>query len=192
MMNLFGHKPSYDPAVVDRLKRWARELLGLGEDVSLTVMQLNCAEDDCPDVETVVGVLEQGNQRKYNVMDRILNLGGFDLDRAMVTDPQFLEPEYPFEWGSVGLTIPGDLDPKKLNEWLQSLLMTQGQDIFRMKRVLAIKGDPNRFVFQGFQMLFDGQPDRPRGKQPRTNKLIFIGRNLDREQLTEGFRSCLA
>jgi len=250
-------------------------------------------------------------------MDRILNVGGFDLDRAMVTDPQFLEPEYPFEWGgvfaleagdyalvmqegpdpamklallsapnglassvedavwcfserepatvtgpiepgkrlleavlpggevrfpiritqagdyalftehhpdefraelrgtagllaakesraykpdhehddevsSVGITIPGDLDQKKLNRWLGELLQTQGQDIFRMKGVLAIKGDANRFVFQGVHMLFDGQPDRPWGKTPRTNKLIFIGRNLDREKLTEGFRSCLA
>jgi hypothetical protein len=41
-------------------------------------------------------------------------------------------------------------------------------------------------------MLFDGQAERPWGKSPRTNKLIFIGRNLDREKLTEGFRSCLA
>jgi G3E family GTPase len=61
-----------------------------------------------------------------------------------------------------------------------------------MKGVLAIKGDANRYVFQGVHMLFDGQPDRPWGKAARTNKLIFIGRNLDREKLTEGFRSCLA
>lgn len=100
--------------------------------------------------------------------------------------------EHDDEVSSVGITIPGDLDAKKLNEWLRNLLTTQGQDIFRMKGVLAIKGDPNRFVFQGVHMLFDGQPDRPWGKSPRTNKLIFIGRNLDREQLTEGFRSCLA
>ena len=26
---------------------------------------------------------------------------GFDLDRAMEVDPQFMEPEYPFEWAGV-------------------------------------------------------------------------------------------
>jgi G3E family GTPase len=93
---------------------------------------------------------------------------------------------------SVGITISGDLDHIKLNKWLGELLQTQGQDIFRMKGVLAIKGDANRFVFQGVHMLFDGQPDRPWGKTVRTNKLIFIGRNLNRVALTEGFRSCLA
>jgi G3E family GTPase len=100
--------------------------------------------------------------------------------------------EHDEEVSSVGITVSGDLDAKKLNEWLRNLLMTQGPDIFRMKGVLSIKGDDKRFVFQGVHMLFDGQPDRPWGKEPRTNKLIFIGRNLDRAKLTEGFRSCLA
>jgi G3E family GTPase len=34
-------------------------------------------------------------------LDRVLGLGGFNLDRALEVDPQFLEPEYPFEWGGV-------------------------------------------------------------------------------------------
>jgi G3E family GTPase len=42
-------------------------------------------------------------------------------------------------------------------------------------------------------MLFDGREDRPwKNGEARTNKLIFIGRNLDREELTTGFASCLA
>jgi G3E family GTPase len=61
-----------------------------------------------------------------------------------------------------------------------------------MKGILSIKNDPNRFVFQGVHMLFDGRPSKPWGKIPRTNKLIFIGRNLNRAELTEGFRGCLA
>jgi len=31
-------------------------------------------------------------------LDRILNLGGFDLQRALEVDPAFMEPEYPFAW----------------------------------------------------------------------------------------------
>ncbi len=256
-------------------------------------------------------------------MDRVLNVGGFNLDRALEVDPKFMEPEYPFEWGgiyelkagayqlvlqegpdpamnvtllpcsgpnraaldavqmdavltfssdehavpaggtlqpgktlsqlqlgqgettftvaipadghyalftehrpdefqaqlvgnstalvptvaheykpdhehdeevsSVGITIPGDLSEKKLNAWLRDLLMNYGQDIFRMKGVLSIKGDDRRFVFQGVHMLFDGRPDRPWGeKEPRHNSLIFIGRKLDRSKLEAGFKACLA
>ncbi len=255
-------------------------------------------------------------------MDKILNVGGFDLDRAMEVDPQFMEPEYPFEWAgvynlsesayelvlqegpdpmmkvalvpvnestvealeaavepvvmvfsddeyelsaggtlqpsgqlislnltadelrfdvqldrpgayalftehhpdefqaqlfgsgtlvkpvverefkpdhehddevtSVGITTPGDLNPDRLNDWISDLLRTKGVDIFRMKGILSIKGEPNRFVFQGVHMLFDGRPDRPWDGEPRYNSLIFIGRNLDRAELTEGFEACLA
>jgi len=32
-------------------------------------------------------------------MATILDIGGFDLARALETKPTFLEPEYPFEWG---------------------------------------------------------------------------------------------
>jgi len=31
----------------------------------------------------------------------VLDVGGFDLDRALVTKPTFLEAEYPFEWAGV-------------------------------------------------------------------------------------------
>jgi G3E family GTPase len=93
---------------------------------------------------------------------------------------------------SVGITLAGELDAKKLNQWMSKLLQEKGPDIFRMKGVLSIKGEPNRFVFQGVHMLFDGKVDKPWGSTPRSNKLIFIGRNLDRDMLTQGFKSCLA
>jgi G3E family GTPase len=92
---------------------------------------------------------------------------------------------------SVGIAVSGDLDKKKFNQWLSNLLQTQGTDIFRMKGVLSLRGEANRFVFQGVHMLFDGRPDRPWKGAERRNQLIFIGRNLNRNQLNEGFRSCL-
>ena len=92
---------------------------------------------------------------------------------------------------SVGITLPGDLSAKKVNVWISELLQAKGQDIFRMKGVLSIKGDPNRFVFQGVHMMFDGKQDRPWGNTPRSNKLIFIGRRLNREELTAGFLKCM-
>ncbi|MCS6242538.1 MAG: GTP-binding protein [Opitutus sp.] len=92
---------------------------------------------------------------------------------------------------SVGITTPGDLDGKRLNDWIGELLKTKGNDIYRCKGVLSVKGSPNRMVFQGVHMLFDAKFDAPCGASPRTNTLVFIGKNLDRAALTEGFKSCL-
>jgi G3E family GTPase len=93
---------------------------------------------------------------------------------------------------SVGIEAVGSCDANRLNEWLGETLMEKGADIFRMKGVLSIKGENSRFVFQGVHMLIDGEPGRPwKLGEPRLNRLIFIGRNLDREALTAGFTACL-
>ncbi len=61
-----------------------------------------------------------------------------------------------------------------------------------MKGILNIKGSSNRFVFQGVHMLFDGREDRPWGDSARANDLVFIGKNLDRAELTRGLERCRA
>ena len=133
-------------------------------------------------------------QKSVVDMDKILNVGGFSLDRAVDLDPHFLHGHHHHHHSdvkAVGFEMPGDLSAKKLNEWMGTLLQEKGADIFRMKGVLSIKGDSKRFVFQGVHMLFDGEPGKPWGTAPRTNKLVFIGRNLDRAELEAGFKKCV-
>ncbi|MCC5021678.1 MAG: GTP-binding protein [Candidatus Synoicihabitans palmerolidicus] len=95
------------------------------------------------------------------------------------------------EVSSVGITTPGDLDPQKLNDWISKLLQTKGNDLYRSKGVLSVKGTPKRLVFQGVHMLFDAKFESEWGDTPRSNTLVFIGKDLDRQALTEGFKSCL-
>jgi G3E family GTPase len=93
---------------------------------------------------------------------------------------------------SVGIQADGDLDGDRLNTWLGRLLAEQGADIFRSKGILSIAGMDQRYVFQGVHMLLDGQADRPWAEgESRVNKLVFIGRNLDRAGLEQSFRECL-
>ena len=92
---------------------------------------------------------------------------------------------------SVGISLPGELDGQRLNEWIGGLLAKKGQDIFRCKGVLAVRGSDKKLVFQGVHMMFDAKFDQPWGAAPRANLFVFIGRNLDREELVRGFRQCL-
>ena len=46
---------------------------------------------------------------------------------------------------------------------------------------------------QGVHSLFEGSPARAwREGEPRTSRMVFIGRELDAELLREGFKDCLA
>lgn len=128
-------------------------------------------------------------------MDALLGVKAFDLDRALEIDPNFLGEdahEHDETVTSVAIVESGEVDGNQLNTWLSHLLRYQGQDIFRMKGILNIAGEDNRFVFQGVHMLFDGKPDRLwKPNETRKNELVFIGRNLDETALREDFRACL-
>jgi G3E family GTPase len=93
---------------------------------------------------------------------------------------------------SVSIHVDGALDRERLNAWLSVLLRERGADIFRMKGIVHVAGSPRRFVFQGVHMLFDGSEDRLWGDEPPATDLVFIGRRLDRGQLSEGALRCRA
>ena len=110
------------------------------------------------------------------------------------TEHRYASPhEHDDSVGSVGIHLTGDLDPERFEAWMVALLRRRGTDIFRTKGVLSLAGDANRFVFQGVHMLFDGQQGRAwEPGRERDSQLVFIGRELDRVELTEGLRGCLA
>ncbi|MFF2076162.1 CobW family GTP-binding protein [Kitasatospora sp. NPDC058162] len=127
---------------------------------------------------------------------KVLDVHAFDLDHVLANDPAFLtetEHQHDTTVTSVGIDLPGELDEERLNAWLGQLLRTQGADIFRSKGILAIAGDERQYVFQGVHMLLEGENGRAwRAGEERRNRLVFIGRNLDRAALNEGFANCLA
>ena len=100
--------------------------------------------------------------------------------------------------GSVGLQVEGELDIVELNQWLGTFLSTRGDDIYRSKGILCIEGTDDKFVFQGVHMMttMATSANTP-GIEPwkegekRMNKMVFIGKNLDRNEITEGFMKCL-
>ena len=93
---------------------------------------------------------------------------------------------------SLSLKTDKPLDPNVFMPWLQNLVQVEGGKILRSKGILAFHDDDDRYVFQGVHMLFDAKFDREWGPDPRTNTLVFIGKNLDREALNRGFVNCLA
>jgi hypothetical protein len=68
-MDLFSQAAKPDPDAIRRIKQWTRELLLLDEEAAVTVSELRCADEDCPDLETVIGVLfGPGRQERWKLM----------------------------------------------------------------------------------------------------------------------------
>jgi G3E family GTPase len=128
-------------------------------------------------------------------LDQVLGVGAFDLSRVLEMEPEFLndtEHQHDLSISSVGIDCEGKVSVQKINEWLGWLLGEKGTDIFRMKGILNMWGDNRRFVFQGVHMLFDGTPGEPwKDGEARRNRMVFIGRNLDRQDLERRFKECI-
>jgi len=94
--------------------------------------------------------------------------------------------------GTVSLRA-GELDPNKFLPWIEKITQIDGPDILRLKGIVAFKDDPDRFVVQGIHMILEGDHQRAwRSDEERTSRLVFIGRNLDREKLERTFAACAA
>jgi len=154
-------------------------------------------------------------------INKVLNVGGFDLNRLLEKNPEFLAAQveenhdhdhehhdhdhheqehhehhhhvHDEEVGSVSILEAGTVNPYKFQAWISELLKTQGQDIFRSKGIINLSGSDERLVFQGVHMQLDATRDRKwKDTELRKNQLVFIGRHLDGDKLRDSFRTCLA
>jgi G3E family GTPase len=94
--------------------------------------------------------------------------------------------------GSMSIHFDGwYMDMRKLNTWFSTFLKAKGNDVFRMKGVVAIEGMSEKFVFQAVHMVFDGAPLEPWGDMRPSCTLVFIGRNLDKAEIERELQNCL-
>ncbi|UIZ29564.1 hypothetical protein KXD40_002785 [Peronospora effusa] len=94
---------------------------------------------------------------------------------------------------SVGLTLQEPILVALLEEWIDDLLETEGDNLLRFKGVVNVAGIDQKYVFQGVHTLFNGRfADNWAPGETRETRFVFIGKNLNRSALTEGFLACRA
>jgi G3E family GTPase len=172
----------------------AKEQIAFADMVLLNKIDLINPED-LPELEYKL--------RNLNGAARICQTRNSDIDIGAVLDLRGLDLEVKAEKHehshshtedieTVAIAVPGDLDGVKLSQWFRELLAEFGQSIMRMKGILNLRKDPDQFVFQGVHLLFEGRPGRAwADDEERLNRLVFIGRDLDKEKITRGFMECI-
>jgi G3E family GTPase len=94
--------------------------------------------------------------------------------------------------GSFALETDKPLDPVRFQSWMSSVLKDHGTRLYRMKGFLNISGTSERIVIQGVHMLVDTSSLGPWREAQRRSQLVFIGRELDKDLLADGFHACCA
>src|SRR5580704_15967138 len=206
--------------------REAREQIAFADQIVLNKTDL-VTEDELATVEARLRRLNplapiHRAQRSNVPLEAILGRGGFDLDRILELEPEFLNPAHgepghvhddscdddhhhdghehhhhdhvhDDDIKGVSLRLDRPLDPNKVTNWLNDLLARQGPDILRAKGILDVKGEERRLVFQAVHMILEGDFQREwKPGEDRTSRMVFIGRNLDEALLRVGFNNCAA
>ncbi|MBZ9660531.1 GTP-binding protein [Mesorhizobium sp. ESP-6-4] len=159
-------------------------------------------------------------QRSGVALDEVLDRGAFDLSRALENDPHFLDAHdhdhdhdhdhhhdhdghdhhhhhhasdiHDVTVKSVSLR-GGEMDPKKFFPWIEKVTQMEGPNILRLKGIIALKGDEDRYVLQGVHMILEGDHQRAwKDGEKHESRLVFIGRDLDAERLRKSFEACQA
>jgi len=138
-------------------------------------------------------------------LERILGLNSFNMESILNYDPNFFDdPDAEGGDGkkihnlelvqSVGIQFKGSLHAQYFNMFMMDLLRERAADLYRTKGLLSFHGQGDtKFVFQGVHEQINFGPSKEPWKsgEERVNKFVFIGKNLDRTELTKGLMECL-
>jgi G3E family GTPase len=217
-----------------RLKdsREAEDQIAFADVVLLNKTDL-VSEDELHRIEHVIRAINPSarihrTERSNVDLTKILDLGAFNLDRALENDPHFLEHDH--EDHACGpdcdhhdhdhhhhdhdhghdhhhdhdhasaihdVTVQsislrgGEMDPKKFFPWIEKITQMEGPNILRLKGIIAFDQDDERYVVQGVHMIIEGNHQRAwKDGEKRESRLVFIGRNLNREKIEKSFHAC--
>lgn len=133
---------------------------------------------------------------KVNPKD-LVNIQAFDVRRALELDSDFLdefsEPtQHDSSIVSVAVQLEGSVNIAMLETWVQRLLREDSSKLYRYKGIISVKGFPQKFIFQGVGMSFDGGfCDIEWGEdETRESRFVFIGKDLDPKLYRSGFLAC--
>jgi len=123
-------------------------------------------------------------------LENILGIGAFSAQRRMVSldehehshDPALESESFVFE---------RPFDRSRLELYFKQLLRDKGDNIFRLKGILALDGEPRRYVLQCVHRIMDLKPADAWGEERPVSKLVFIGRHLERAALANGLEQLL-
>ncbi|XP_029859876.1 COBW domain-containing protein 1-like isoform X3 [Aquila chrysaetos chrysaetos] len=98
---------------------------------------------------------------------------------------------------TVTFEVPGNIKEEDLNLFIQNLLWEKNvkdktghtMDVIRLKGLVSIQGKSHQVIVQGVHELYDLEETAVAWKEDekRTNRLVLIGRNLDKETIKEVF-----
>ncbi|XP_076007172.1 zinc-regulated GTPase metalloprotein activator 1 [Genypterus blacodes] len=154
-------------------------------------------------INGLVKILE--TQKSRVDLSEVLDLHSFDSkDHAKLAEKLQLvkstKPHLDKTILTVTFEVVGDVSEDDLNTFVQNLLWEkmfnnkegQPMTVIRLKGIVSFAGKAHQVMLQGVHELYElDETPQLWGEDPRINRLVFIGRNLDKDVLQQQFISAV-
>ena len=78
--NFFNSQKESDPRQLVQVKSWVSQAFDLSEDISVMITQLQCTEEGCPPIETVIVIMETpGKPQQYKIHKPLVEVKQTDI-----------------------------------------------------------------------------------------------------------------
>jgi G3E family GTPase len=127
-------------------------------------------------------------------IEEILDIRGFNLNAILEIEPDFLDDvshEHDDDISSFVYRTDKVLDATRIMKFMQIMIRDHGNDLLRYKGILNISGCEQRVIYQGVHMLLTEDFGKPwKTGEIKESAMVFIGRNLPKEEMLEALDSC--
>ncbi|KAK2636087.1 hypothetical protein Ddye_030879 [Dipteronia dyeriana] len=95
---------------------------------------------------------------------------------------------------TLSICEPQAVDLAKVRLWLEEILWDKkyGMDVYRCKGVLSVQNSDELHTLQAVREIYEIVPARKwKTEENQMNKIVFIGHHLNKEILSDSFRTCI-
>ena len=168
--------------IADRIILNKTDLIGEGEALEV--------EEKVRELNQTAPILRSSHARVD--VGAILGIGAFREQKRLALGEDFLhEHSHDPTLESQSFVFERPFVRERFDAFLEKLLEERGDDLFRLKGILAFAGDERRQVLQAVHRIVDLRPADAWGEDRPASKLVFIGRGLERAALLRTLQDLL-
>lgn len=179
-----NHEAAEQVGFADRLLISKTDLIS-SEEVAALEVKLRAINARAPIAQVHFGKTD---------INAILDIRGFNLHAILEIEPDFLEDvSHEHDAGITSFVYRTNqaMYAARFLKFMDIMIRDYGNDLLRYKGILHIAGCEQKLIYQGVHMLLRedlGSP-WPQGEE-RHSVLVFIGRNLPKQEINEALDSC--
>ncbi len=170
-------------------KEYAQELHQLLEKLNPLAQVYSVAFSNISDIE----IIDTFCFSEKAIETSTLAFNSLRIIKAEVDTPSLVKTnKHQHQIYTEGFIIAGAFDYEKFKLWIQTFILFNKKTLFRIKGIICFENKDSKFVFHSIRSNYQLEEITSEENAVKFSKLIFIGKNLNRDLLEDNLYQLLA